>query len=269
MSVPAASVDLATWADALEELITTLPEPRVIDRVAVVGETASTQDTARSMAGGVPGLLVVAERQTAGRGRLGRAWIDTAGRSLAMTFALDAGRYDGAHASLAAGVAACLAAERVGARGLGLEWPNDVVERATARKLAGVLIERSDRLLLVGVGVNVSQAPGDWPEEIAARAASLAMLGVEATRLGLARRLLESLASSLALSPGDLAAEWTARDTLVGSRRTFRVGRLEHSGLVESIDPASRIVVRTDAGVRERLPAASATLVRPGATEIR
>src|SRR5262247_2632508 len=113
-------------------------------RVLVVRETASTQDFAREMAGNQGALLVVAGRQLAGRGRLGRRWADTSHLGLAMTFALDAQGAAPERLAIAAGVAACRAIDSLlGDLGrVGLRWPNDVVQRelggAPGRKLAGV-----------------------------------------------------------------------------------------------------------------------------------
>ncbi len=260
MSVHATNDDLATWGGVIEAVIASLPEPRAIDRVAVVRETASTQDTARRMSGGRPGLLVVAGRQTAGRGRLGRAWADAPGHSLAMTFVLDASRYEGGHVALATGVGACLAAENLGAADVGLKWPNDVVQRSTGRKLAGVLVEGDDGLLYVGVGMNVTHDSGDWPAGLRDRAVSLAQLGARVARLDAARLLVTNLVATLALAPDELVRIWHGRDTLVGTHQTFHHDGAEYAGRVESIEPGSGIVVKTDAGQTVRLPAATTSI---------
>src|SRR5436190_5179882 len=113
-----------------------------VRHVMVVRETGSTQDFAKSIARGAAGLVVIAGRQTQGRGRLGRRWADTSHLGLAMTFVID-GRGKAEQLAIAAGVAACRAVEGcVGPGRVGLRWPNDVVERAAGggpgRKLSGV-----------------------------------------------------------------------------------------------------------------------------------
>ncbi len=136
----------------------------IIQRIAVIAETDSTQDAAARLAGDVVaggGLMVVAGRQLAGRARLGRVWADTAnkdgsGVGLAVTFAIDGELFDDGFLALAAGLAAQRTAEDAlmttarDDRPIGLRWPNDVVERPMrgGRKLAGVLVERraADRL---------------------------------------------------------------------------------------------------------------------------
>ncbi|MBN2113111.1 MAG: biotin--[acetyl-CoA-carboxylase] ligase [Acidimicrobiia bacterium] len=115
-------------------------------------ETASTQDEARRRFAGFP-LLVVAARQTAGRGRRGRAW-ETAPRALAATLALRLAWPEATwpRLTLVAGLAAC----RALGPGVGLEWPNDLVQGS--RKIGGLLTEAAGDVVAVGLGVNLH-----WP----------------------------------------------------------------------------------------------------------
>lgn len=137
---------------------------RLIGHPAVVkSHTGSTNDDARELAArGAPhGALVVADAQTAGRGRQGRAWISPPGENLYASFVLRPRRPAAACATLSLvvglAVAEALEAHARGAR-MQVKWPNDV--RVGGRKLAGVLVEGSLRgdefaWLVVGVGVNV------------------------------------------------------------------------------------------------------------------
>lgn len=156
------AVDAAAVRDALAG-------GRHVRAVEVVGTVGSTQDVGRSRAAdGVPtGTLLVAERQTAGRGRVGRAWEDDGrpGASLAATLLLAVP----AHATLVPH-ALGLAVRDAAAPWLGtrprLKWPNDVVVRVDGapRKVAGLLVEREADLgperrtvLLAGIGLNVDR----------------------------------------------------------------------------------------------------------------
>lgn len=253
---------LQAWADAVRAALT--PEARaMVGRVVVVEETTSTQDTARAMAAERPGLVVIAERQTAGRGRLGRSWVQGDGRGLAMTLAVDPACFAPAHLSLGAGVAVARALSPLapGAR-IGLRWPNDAVERVGGRKLAGVLIEGASRLLLVGIGVNVHQAADDWPDDLRGRAVSLRQLGSGATRVDAAAAVLVEMARALALSAPALADEWRTLDTLVGAHATFVCEGAVLAGRVESIDPAHAVTLRLPDGTRRVLPAPTTSLVQ-------
>jgi BirA family transcriptional regulator, biotin operon repressor / biotin---[acetyl-CoA-carboxylase] ligase len=291
---------LEEWADRLEAL---LVPGGVIGRIAVVAQTDSTQEAAARLVGIVAGngvgngagngagdvegggLMVIAGRQVAGRGRLGRAWADTAGHGLAVTFALDGERFDDGFLALAAGLAAQRTAEDAlmktarDDRPVGLRWPNDVVERgAGGRKLAGVLVERRGRkgngggnggLALVGIGMNVSQERADWPEALQGEAVSLRQLGSTFTRLMVAERLLFRLERSFASTPDRLARAWRKRSTLSGHVCTFEHNGRRYTGRVMSIEPTSEIVLEGVGGAgiagfdgEVRLPALSTSLVK-------
>lgn len=136
--------------------------------IRTVPETGSTSaDLAARLRAGdhVPeGEWLVAERQTAGRGRQGRAWFDGAGNFMGSTV-VHPGPGDPAPASLAlmAGLAvqACVASFLPEHAALRLKWPNDlVIGRA---KIAGILLEAERRSVVVGIGVNLAVAP-DLPD---------------------------------------------------------------------------------------------------------
>jgi BirA family biotin operon repressor/biotin-[acetyl-CoA-carboxylase] ligase len=233
----------------------------LVDRSLIVEHATSTQDLALRHCDARPGLVVIAHSQSAGRGRLASSWLDPAGRGLAMTVVLP-GNLNPGTLSLGAGLAACRACEDAGARSVALRWPNDLVERATDRKIAGILIEKRQGLFLAGFGVNLAQREADFPRELRPRVASLAMLGAHVDLLPFARTLLRHLAEALALPPHTLAREWAARDVLLGSERTFEHDGQRFTGLVESIDPAAEIVLRSH-GRPIRLPAPTTRLLPP------
>lgn len=197
------------WADRLEAAIARTPAC-CVDRVAVVRETASTQDAALRLAGAKPGLLVVAGRQTGGRGRHGRVWVDTGEQGLAATFAIaDDGR-DPADLSAVGGLGArdAIAAVAPGVA-LRLKRPNDVLAVGAddeARKVAGVLIERRGGLVLIGIGINIAQRA--WPEDLAGRAVSLAELGAGVDRVEVACALVGALSAALAFEAGEVERRW-------------------------------------------------------------
>jgi BirA family biotin operon repressor/biotin-[acetyl-CoA-carboxylase] ligase len=259
------SEDLTTWADGMERVIAGLPSSRAIDRVAVLAETASTQDAARAMAGDRPGLLVLCGRQRRGRGRLGRLWHDAPGKSLAMSAVMDATRFEAALVSLSAGLAAARAgAAACGIDRLGLRWPNDVVDPETGRKIAGVLVERAGDLFIVGIGINVAQEATDWAEDLRDRAVSLRALGSAWTRLKVAQRVVAELESALSMSKQDLCRAWSELDVLSGTVQTFERGGERWTGIVRSIEPTSEIVIESPSGRRRTLDALTTSLVHGG-----
>jgi BirA family transcriptional regulator, biotin operon repressor / biotin---[acetyl-CoA-carboxylase] ligase len=235
-------------------------------RVVVVRETSSTQDFAREMAGGRGGFLVVAGRQLAGRGRLGRRWADTSQRGLAMTFVLDPPNTCPERLAIASGLAACRALDGLlGDLGrVGLRWPNDVVQRelggAPGRKLAGVLIERDGPLALIGVGINVLQEQGDWPQELARRVTSLRELGAGCDRAAVAERVIKELDRALGLDDAGLADAWTRHDVLVGRTGAFFHNGVVYRGKIQAIEPTSHVRLLTDGG-EIRLPALTTSML--------
>jgi BirA family biotin operon repressor/biotin-[acetyl-CoA-carboxylase] ligase len=138
-------------------------------------DSTSSELLRRAERGAPSGSVVVADRQSAGRGRRGRSWLSSPESSL--TFSL-LWRFSGNAASLsglslAVGVALVRAMESLGAQGICLKWPNDVLYRSgdDFAKLAGILIElSSDRRgsqAIIGIGLNLVPPPGDLPQPAA------------------------------------------------------------------------------------------------------
>lgn len=136
---------------------------RFLSRVDVFQSTDSTnvRAMARAAMPDAHGYVCMAEHQTQGRGRRGRAWVSPFGQSLyfsvVVEFSGGAAALEGL--SLAVGVALVRAAQKLGAEGVGLKWPNDVLWQG--RKLAGILLEMTGDpsgacQVVVGVGLNVS-----------------------------------------------------------------------------------------------------------------
>lgn len=246
---------LEAWPDALERLCA---GARHIRHVRVLRETASTQDAAAEFEA-PDGVLVTAGRQTAGRGRLGSAWADTADEGVACTFAVQPRAVE--MLSIGAAVAVALAARDVlppeRATSVGLKWPNDLLARCgdgALRKVAGVLVEVRDGRALIGVGVNVLQAR--FPVELADRATSLAQVGSCADRLQVIERLLLRMDEALSMEPEALSARFAELDRTVGLRLRFQSA----SGPVEGV------VLRCDAMRGLEVRAAHGTVWLPAAT---
>jgi BirA family biotin operon repressor/biotin-[acetyl-CoA-carboxylase] ligase len=169
-------------ADRLREHLARTP---FAQRIVVLAETGSTNDAMRERAanGAEAGTIVVADRQTSGRGRHGRTWHSPPGLGLylSMLFRPASPAEQATRWTLAAAVAACEACRRTGAQ-VAIEWPNDLVA-PDGRKLGGILAElRSGpggggRELILGLGLNVVHRELDFPPELRALATSLARAG--------------------------------------------------------------------------------------------
>jgi len=222
---------------------------------------ASTSDVAhaRLREGAPPGCVVVCETQTAGRGRRGRSWLSAPGDSL--TFSLlwrfPAGAQPPVGLSLVVGVAVARALEDLGAAGIGLKWPNDIL--ADGAKLGGILIETvtegGRHGVVIGIGLNVR-----LPREIAAavdvRAGALdgAMARAPSRNLLLAR-LLMSLADVLdeyeRTGFAGFAGEWQARHAHAGRLvRILADGAETIEGRAVGVDADGALLLETASGVR-------------------
>jgi BirA family biotin operon repressor/biotin-[acetyl-CoA-carboxylase] ligase len=184
-------------------------------------DSTNSELARRATAGAPAGSVVVADRQSAGRGRRGRTWL-SAGES-SLTFSL-LWRHAGPPArlaglSLAVGVAVARALEGLGATGIRLKWPNDVLlvdADGAAAKLAGVLVElASDRRgsqAVIGIGLNLRPPPDELPQPAAGLVSALPRLP---DRHEVLAALLAELAEVLAaFAAGGFAAvrpEWLCR----------------------------------------------------------
>ena len=229
--------------------------------------TDSTNAHARELveAGAPPGTVVTADEQTAGRGRQGRAWTAPAGKGLLYSAIMRP--LDERHLllPLAVPLAVCETAEslRTGIE-CQIKWPNDVW--LDERKLAGILIEAKpqDDWAVIGVGLNLSLAPNEFPPDLRETATSLfasskgsrgkgrrslpavAPPTLPPTPLTAARSLSRHLARWVEADRDAILAAWRARDALRGREISWRDG----SGVADGIDDSGDLLVRGVGGER-------------------
>ena len=242
-----------------------------IEAHATIG---STNDRARELLAdpGSDGVAVVADAQTAGRGRRDRTWHSPAGRSLSMSAVVKphlAAR-DAWQLALGTALAASEACDPVAPTWL--KWPNDVVD-ADGGKVAGILIEtviEGDRVTgaVIGVGMNIDWRRADMPDEIRATAVSLAELGGgPVDRVGLLDRLLTGLSIELAAIEAGRSplGRYRARCRTLGSRVTVAVGDRTIEGRAVDLDEDGALVVETIDG-RHRVASGEVMGVRTAET---
>jgi BirA family biotin operon repressor/biotin-[acetyl-CoA-carboxylase] ligase len=196
------------------------------------------------------GAVAVTERQSAGRGRMGRVWEAPRGSSLLMSVLLrpPAGRKV-QELSLVGGLAVAEAVESETGLETTIKWPNDVL--VAGAKIAGVLAELRDGAVVLGIGVNVNQTAPELPSGGVVPAGSLrGSLGRPVSRATLLATLLERLASRydvwLEQGLAPLLGSFEARDFLRG--RALRIDGAAAIG--GGIDPEGRLVVRMGTGAR-------------------
>ncbi len=240
-----------------------------------LAETDSTNTRAMVQArqGAPEGCLVLADSQSAGRGRLGRRWISPAGSSLLFSLVLRPPLPLSAapQITLMLSVALCRALRQSCGLPAEIKWPNDVLVRG--RKVCGILVEmegQPDRLdfLVAGVGLNVFQREADFPAELRDAASSLRREGGEdLSRPALLRAILEETerAYDQLLQKGfqPILGEWQRLSAMTGRqvRVQTRGGQME--GMALGLDPDGALQLRLDNGVIERLLAGDVTLLRP------
>ncbi len=145
-------------------------------RILRLGRVGSTQDEARVwLARGCgSGTAIVAEEQTRGRGRRGRRWESAAGLGIWMTYLHRSGRpaRDWPAVTSVGALSLCLALEAIGLRPAA-KWPNDIL--LSGRKVAGVLADLEDGVVLLGIGINLFHQEADFPVSLRARSTSIAL----------------------------------------------------------------------------------------------
>jgi BirA family transcriptional regulator, biotin operon repressor / biotin---[acetyl-CoA-carboxylase] ligase len=182
-----------------------------------VDAVPSTQDVARELP---VGTVVVAEHQTAGRGRLGRRWETPPGSALLASWVMPFHEL----APLAAGVAsaqACGDAVR-------LKWPNDLL--LDGRKVGGILVERTGQRCVVGTGINLRWAPP-----------GAAMLGVD--REELVARMAAEMTRWFAAQPALILGAWRARSDTLGRRVRVQLSGETFEGVAQDIAADGTLIV--------------------------
>ena len=226
--------------------------------------TGSTNDDARRLAeaGAPDGLVVLADEQTHGRGRLGRAWVSPPGASLLLSalFRLPLPLAQAARLTMIMGLAALDAIGSACGLEAALKWPNDILLQG--RKCGGILAElegEGERLrwAVVGLGLNVNFSPAQF-SELAATATSLQdCLGRPVDRGELLVALLRSLSSRYArLRRGQSPfPEWQSKLAMLGQEVVVEVGQEEISGLAELVTEWGTLIIRKEDGSRQELTA--------------
>lgn len=193
------------------------------------------------------GTLVVAEEQTAGRGRWQRPWLSPQGKALLFSLILrpEILPYNVPEVTLVAGAAVARALHSYTGIQPGIKWPNDLLYQG--RKFCGILVEMeaaAEQLnyLVVGIGINVNQKQSDFPPELREQAASLKLIkGEELKRVPLLQRVLETLEDDYGkYCRGGFAVvreNWLRYNITLGRRVSVRIGKEELSG--EAVDLAA------------------------------
>ncbi len=234
-------------------------------------EIDSTNDAVFKMGeDGVPeGAAVFAEFQKKGRGRLGRSWISSKGKSVLFSYLLRPTLSPAqiSRVTLVAGVSAVRACRRITGKEIGIKWPNDIYFQN--RKIGGILTEmsaESDRInfVVVGIGLNVNSSPEDLPE---GSMALCEIAGHQIARIVFSQTLLREIeADYVRLKKGlfkELAEEWETYSVTTGQRVSARLLDRTVEGQAVGIDADGALWIRKDNGLQERILSGDIQHLRP------
>jgi BirA family biotin operon repressor/biotin-[acetyl-CoA-carboxylase] ligase len=249
------------------ESITDGLDTRMIGRrILYYPSVTSTNEIARTEAerGIQEGAVVVADEQTAGRGRLRRSWMTPTG-NIAMSVVLYPEKQILPSLIMMASLAVSRSIETVTDLKTQIKWPNDVL--IDGRKVCGILIE-SDvrkekiRYAVIGIGINVN-AGKEIFSGIQTPATSLNIeAGKEVSRLLLIRELLTAMDNQYYIlrSGGSVFSEWSDRLVTLGKEVRVTSGEEIYEGIAESVDADGSLLVRSPDGSLNKVIAGDVTL---------
>lgn len=239
--------------------------PTIGSEILVFEQTTSTNDIvahlARSRAR--EGLVVFAESQTKGRGRLGRAWVSPRGKGLWFSVLLRPRFKPSAAARLtvAGSVAVAVAIRKRTGLDARIKWPNDVT--IAGKKVAGILTElraEADEILaaILGIGIDVNCRAEELPAEIAT--SLLLETGRPHDRAALAAEVLAALDQLYRADFDEVIAEWARLSTTLGRQLVVTIGARRIEGHAQALDGDGALLLRRDDGRIERIVGADATV---------
>jgi BirA family transcriptional regulator, biotin operon repressor / biotin---[acetyl-CoA-carboxylase] ligase len=218
--------------------------------------SASTNSEAMALArqGAAEGTLVTTDYQTAGRGRMGRVWLAQPNEQLALSLVLYP-PFLPHFLVMASALAVAEAIEATTGLRPGIKWPNDVL--IEGRKVCGILIETSEAIAVLGIGINVNGSFATAPD-LSARATTLAdTLGHRTAREPLLIELLRRLDGLYAaLRTGgeqaqrQLRESWRARLVTLGQRVTIQQAGHAVSGIARDVDDTGALELAADDGTQ-------------------
>ena len=245
---PKSDLDIPALESALEDRI-------IGHRIHHYDMIGSTMDEARRLAseGALEGTVVIAEEQTAGRGRFNRAWVSPRGENLSFSVILTPPASDLPYMNMAATLAvARTIADCSGLRPT-IKWPNDV--RVDGLKISGILIETAIEskdavCAIIGIGVNVNFDPSLYAEIADISTSLYRETGQRLNRTPVLRTLLEHFddAYAAARTGESLTADWSAMLDTLGRTVSLRSQHDTIEGIAESVDEQGNLLVRQSDG---------------------
>lgn len=243
-----------------EKIKSKLNSLRIGSEILVFDAVDSTNDLAKRSLDkdATEGLVLIAESQTRGRGRMGRSWTSLPGIGLYLSVILKPKiqPWRLPQLTLMAGLAAALAINEFTQQKARLKWPNDIL--LSGKKCCGILSEthptqNGETGVIVGIGINANHSIPDFPEELKSTATSLMIeTGNAIDRLTLVRSLISNLDRQYDayLQNGEqtVIEKWLEHSDMVGKKITVTHGKSTIHGTALGLDSHGRLLVCSEKG---------------------
>ena len=217
------------------------------------------------------GLVIVADSQTKGRGRMGKSWHSPPKTGIYLSILLKPNlKHDQLSLiTLLAGVSAISTINEFSHQDATLKWPNDIL--INNKKICGLLCETTQKknnsfYVIIGIGINVNQLPGQFPDSLKKTATSLRIVnGSPVDRLTVIRSLLTTLDHEyqlfLAEGKSSVIKKWKLHTDLFGKRVAVKRGSIMITGTATNLDESGRLILRHDKGHYEAIDSGEITQI--------
>ena len=274
-AVPSKGYRLVKAPDLSAEQITAAVKGSHWENILVYERVSSTNERALSLAAAHElwtRVVVIADSQGSGKGRLGRKWISPPGKNIYMSIVLrpNLDTRDATMLTLLAGVVCAHAIRKISRLPVLIKWPNDLI--LSGKKLGGILTEiRADidkiNLAVIGIGINVNMGSGDFTEEIRAIATSLQEeSGEHTSRNELIIEILKQFEHFFGIlmqkGKSSLLNEWRILSATIGREVKVVMGEETVTGFAEGIGDNGMLILRLRTGVQRQISAGDVTLLR-------
>ena len=233
---------------------------RIGSEILVFDAIDSTNDLAKQYLESdvAEGLVLIADSQTGGRGRMGRSWVSLQGVGIYLSVILKPQIQPSRvpQLTLLAGLATTLAVNEFTRQKARLKWPNDVL--LNGKKLCGILCEyhstqNREAGVIVGIGINVNHTLTDFPDDLKSSATSLRIeTGNSIDRLALVRALIGNLDQQYDayLGNGEQAVieKWLENSDMAGKKITVTQGKSATHGTALGLDSQGRLLLLSEKG---------------------
>ncbi|MEE0944205.1 MAG: biotin--[acetyl-CoA-carboxylase] ligase [Clostridia bacterium] len=216
-----------------------LPEELKCIGITVFDTIDSTNRYAKELDANNP-QLVIADTQTAGRGRLGKSFYSPDGTGIYMSIAVNTPSSPDC-ITIATAVSIATVFRRHGCRDIGIKWVNDIFYER--RKVCGILCENTGNKIIIGVGINLTTKL--FPKDIAEIAGAL---NLETDRNTVIADITAEVFKTLAMSPAEIISEYKKYLFILGQSIVYTKDGITKKGIATDVNEKGNLIVKTDKG---------------------